>query len=150
MADMTIRYERRITINGRETIIRNPSTPTTLALTTLWDNDIVVPADSEVVAWDPTATDAPATPTAFKYLYLLADQEVDVELTVNEGDANEHYMGFRLPAGVPFELFDDAGYYNAGAPPASIFDATEDVIDRLRFRNFDASVQAIVRVVIGN
>jgi len=95
-----------------------------------------------VTVYDPT-NDA-GVPADFDALYLLSDETVSLEMTCNEGDANEALFVVELTADLPFVLFSDASTYGA-TPDLS---GTADVIDKLRVKNSSGST-ATIRLFLG-
>ena len=98
------------------------------------------------IIWDPTTDSGPIT--TFDYLIVTADNAVDLELTVNEGDAAEELSSVRVASGVLFVLGADDSYYNHSA--SDIYAGTLDVIDKIRVRNTAASAAANVTVYLVN
>lgn len=90
---------------------------------------IDIAADGTVNIWDPT-NDSGDTTQDFTYLILKSDGDLDVEMTINEGHANEELNSFRLAAGTPFILGSDVAYYDHSA--SDIYAGTLDVIDKIR------------------
>ena len=81
--------------------------------------------------WDPT-TWSDYTPTAFATLMMVADGNLDVEMTIKKGDANVEYDSFRLAKNTAFVLGADDAYYNHAATTDAAFGGTLDVIDAIR------------------
>lgn len=79
------------------------------------------------VLWDGT-TDPILT--SFSLLFLVADGELDLEFTCNEGDPNEEMFVLRLQANLPLALADGVSYYNHLANDA--LGSTADEIDKIR------------------
>jgi len=90
-------------------------------------------ADSDTrVVWNPTV-DTSEQVGSFRLLALWADGDLEIELTTNEGNANEELSSFVLAAGVPFLLGSDASYYDHS--PSDVFAGSLDVVDKIRARN---------------
>ena len=98
-------------------------------------------SSSTVVVWDPTAWTG-FVPASFDVFFVVVDNDCEIELTTNEGDANEELNSFALKADVPFVLGDDASYYNHSASNA--WGGTVDVIDKIRIRE-TAGNTAVIR-----
>ena len=82
-----------------------------------------------------TLWDATASPlTSFSVMAIWATGEIEVELTCNNGDANEVIWTEKLVAGVPKLLGSDDSRYNPGA-----LTGTADVIDLIRAKNSAAT-----------
>ena len=78
--------------------------------------------------WDAAAAGEVAT--AFDFCVLLClDATVDVELTCNNGDANEALFTIRLRPDVPVPIPANFSEYNPGG-----FGGSDDVIDLIRVR----------------
>jgi len=104
----------------------------TFTVTAITYDVIVVAANATKIIWDPTTAATEAT-SDFDFLFMQATKDLDVEMTINEGDANEELNSFRLVAGVPFVLGADDAWFNHGA--SDIFANTAsnpDVIDKIR------------------
>lgn len=90
---------------------------------------IDVAASTTVVVWDPVNwTDYPVS--AFDTLVIFADKEIDLEFTVNEGNASENLFSIRLQADLPLSVGSNDSYY--GESGGSLFAGTLDVIDKIR------------------
>jgi hypothetical protein len=149
---LTLRYDFSVTAGGREVHIASPTPPATVTLDT--EPSLVtyaIAADGTVVLWNPTLASTPAEQSDFKILILLTDVDVDIELTCNEGDADERVFAVRLAAGIPLVLGADDAYYNFTAGPAGdAFAGTLDVIDKIRALNTSSSDVAHVTRLIGS
>ena len=94
-----------------------------------------------VTLWDASLAGSLAS---FAALLIVSDQPVELELTCNEGDANEELSHVSLARGVPFMLGEDAARYNY---TTDAFAGTLDVIDKARVKENDG-LTASVRIVI--
>lgn len=112
-------------------------------LTALENRDFAITADQTRTIWDPTveATENPAT---FAFLLMCADGTLDVEQTVNEGDANERLQTMRLYNGLPLMLGADDAFYGATAG----LGGTLDVIDKIRVDE-PASAARKLKLIMG-
>ena len=68
--------------------------------------DFAITADQTRIIWDPTVS-ATENLTTFTRLILISDGNLDIEMTINEGDVNEELISFRLVKDVPFMLGAD-------------------------------------------
>jgi len=89
--------------------------------------------NEEAVLWDAAQSGALAD---FDLLVLVADQPVELEFTVNEGDGSEELGSLTLAKNVALALGDDAARYNHSASDA--FAGTLDVIDKIRAKETNA------------
>ncbi len=124
-------------------VIKYRQTKTITSLDEKWEYAYKFNNETKVV-WDPTTTGQ--EPTSFDFLCILTDSEIEVEMTTNEGDGNEELMTFKVSANIPFMLGADDSWYNHSASNA--WGGTEDVIDRIRIREFDSN-DANVRLILG-
>lgn len=101
--------------------------------------------NTTVVAWDPT-NNTGESPSDFDLLVIWSDQDVELEFTCNEGDANEELVSVRLAGGAPpLVLGADDSYYNHSASNA--FGGSLDVLDKLRIKESN-NVLATVRLIL--
>ena len=124
--------------------IRERSTAKTWSsLTEVYERQLAIAASATVVVWDPT-NDA-GVPASFDVLQLTATVDLELELTCNEGDADEELSHLPLEAGVEFCLgADDARYtYTTDS-----YAGTLDVIDKIRVKEVNA-VAGNLYVLIG-
>lgn len=147
MATLTLTWDHRITLNGREYVFQSPTTPPTLSLSELHTQTFSLATATTVILWDPTLASVPSEPTSFDFLYALASQACFLELTCNEDDANERVFVVPLKADIPFLLGADDAFYNFTAT-GDAYAGALDVIDRLRLRNQSGST-ATVTVALG-
>lgn len=137
---LTVKWDHRITLNGEEYVMSSPSTPPTRTLSSLDKYTDTIAAGTTKQIWNPVASNQPLAPSAFDYLYALASVAMFLELTCNDGDANERVFAVPLAAGFPFALYADDAFYNFTAGPAGdAFAGTLDVIDHVRIKNAGAS-----------
>lgn len=132
------RIEVRITDGSADPVI---VTDQTLTYTQRHDRKVTV-QNTSAILYDSNADGAVAD---FDVLVLYADQPVEVELTINDGDANEELVHLTLAKNVPLLLGDDAARYNHSASDA--FAGTLDVIDRVRVQEIN-NVSATVTLVL--
>ncbi len=114
-------------------------------ITEMNKKDIPVAASSTLVIWDRSVTGID-TPADFDVLVMWSDVALDVEMTINEGDANEELISFTLAANVPFILGDDAAYYNHSA--SNVWGGALGLIDKIRVRE-NAAVSAQLTFIMG-
>jgi hypothetical protein len=96
----------------------------------VWKN-IQVAADARIFVWHPTVW-ADFTPTNFATLTLVSDGDLDVEATVQFGNASAATNSFRLAADTPYTLGADDAYYARASTTDSAFGGTLGVIDSIR------------------
>jgi hypothetical protein len=95
--------------------------------------------------WDVWITGADESLTSFDFLYVEADQNVFLELTVDKGnEVGREEIAIEIQSGIPFALPTDDAY---ALYTADFGAGTEDVIDSVRVRNVSGST-ANVRVVL--
>ena len=146
-ATLELRYLLRLTVGGQEHILSQPASPPTIEFAADPANYVVpVAAGDTEVLWSPTVAGAAALPATFAFLLLVSDEDVVVELTTNEGDADEKIYTVTLAANIPFMLGSDASYYDY---TTDAFAGTLDVIDQIRCKNLSSDTDAQVRVVLG-
>ncbi len=104
-------------------------TDTATSITAITEMDFAITANQTRIIWDPTQVTTENV-TDFDRLILISDGTLDIEMTVNEGDANEELLSFRLAKDIPFMLGADDAYSNHSASDA--FAGTLDVIDKIR------------------
>lgn len=127
MATVKVTTKIIVTDTQGDTIAREYSA-TASSLTAITQREIAVGASSTVAVWDASAQ----SPTDFDALVLASDVALDVEMTINEGNANEELNSFRLAASTPIVLFADDAYFNHSASDA--FAGTLNVIDKIRVK----------------
>ena len=125
----TLTYNSKVAITDDQGSTDVVSTQKSFTFTAKEDKQFSIAANATEVIYNPTIDSSEAT-TDFDFMYLLSDGDLDVELTINEGDANEELISFRLAADVPFTLGADDAYSNHSASNA--FGGTLDVIDKIR------------------
>lgn len=97
---------------------------------------------SQVVIWDPTAAGSTDNCPDFDFAVFTADQNVDLELFVNRGNANEQVISVRVLANCPFVIYDDGSYDRSViAQPGGITwpGALNSVINKIVMRNDSGS-----------
>lgn len=138
MATLTLTWDYRVTINGRDLVLTSPAAAPTVTLSEVYELDRTLPTATTLVLWDAAAPSG--VPTTFDFLYVLSSQDAYLELTCNEGNANERVFAVPLTANLPFTLFRDDAYYNFTAgPTGDAFAGSLDVIDYVRIRNVSGS-----------
>lgn len=111
----------------------------------IWCQEIAFDADDTLTVWDPTNWSGYQF-TAFDRLMMMSTRDLDVEMTINEGDANEELISFRLAANVPFFLGADDAYYNHSA--SNIYAGTLDVIDKIRIDEPNSTAGKLTMVMV--
>lgn len=143
-----LRYLVKLLVGGKEKVWSQPATTPTISLNAdPADYTVPVAAGDTVVLWSPTVAGSAALPDSFTFLMLVADEDVMVEFTCNEGDANERVFAIQLAANVPFMLGGDDAFYNF---TTDAFAGTLDVIDQIRCKNLSVDTDALVEVVLGS
>lgn len=85
--------------------------------------------------------DSSGSLTDFEFFWLKADQDVQIELTVDRGaEVGTVVVAIILPANKDFVLNEDGGLANYTADFAT---GSADVIDRLRVRNESGEVTTL-------
>jgi len=97
------------------------------------------------IVWNPTVNTG-EQPTDFDVLIMWSNADVELELTIREGGANEELNSVRLAGGAPpLVLGADDAYKNHSASDA--FGGTLDVINKIRVKESNGAT-AIVRVIL--
>lgn len=119
----------------------------------------VVELDSPPVKYQvPIAASGTATlwsaaasfPATFKVLAITADQNVRVEFTAADGDAQEVIWTENLRAGgFPLTKFSDVSYKNLGPGGNGLTGGTVAAITKIRALNLSATAAVMVTVFIG-
>ena len=99
-------------------------------------------ASTTIVIWDPVnVTGDPLT--AFSYLLIESSALIYLELTANEGDANEELNSLTVPADGWLLLQSNVSYYSF---TTDVFAGTLDVFDKLRIRSGAAAAKVHVEI----
>lgn len=114
---------------GKQT--RKSWSAATASLTDVQWKNISISNGAVKFVWNPTVW-SDYEPSLFSVLTMVADGNLDVEMTINTGDANLEYNSFRLAKNYPFVLGADDAYYNHAATTDAAFGGTLDVIDSIR------------------
>ena len=104
-----------------------------------------IAASATETIWAPTVDSTEAV-SDFDFLFMKADGDLDVEMTVNEGDVDEELNSFRLANGCSFTLGADDAYDNHSA--SDIYAGTLDVIDKIRVKNPSGSTAVELRIIM--
>ena len=96
------------------------------SFTAFEDKRFAITSGQTKTLWDPT-TDASEAVSDFDLLIAIADGNLDLEMTCNEGNANEQIGVVRLTDQLPFMLGADDSYFGATQGVTG----TLDVIDKL-------------------
>lgn len=84
--------------------------------------------------------------SSFTFMYLKADNEVYLELTVDRGnDVGTEIVAIQIEPNVPFILGGDTAFANYTADFAG---GTADVIDRIRIRNNSSTASDTANVFL--
>lgn len=96
--------------------------------------------------WDAWITGAEEALTEFDFFWMIADQDVRVELTVDKGnEVGDEVIALLVEANTPFRLiYDDA----LAAYTADFVAGTADVVDRVRIRNVSGKTAIVRRVLV--
>lgn len=134
MASLTLTWDFRITLNGKDYAFLSPSTPPTISLSHLDEQTRTLADTTTIVLWDPTLSAVPSEPTTMDFFYCLTSVACVLELTCNEDDANDRVFAVPIAANIPFILGADESYYNFTAS-GDAYAGLVDVIDKIRLRN---------------
>lgn len=149
--NLQIRYEVIGTVNGELKRFAQPVSVPSVSVDVVADFDVDIAPTVTQTLWD--VINAPSgLPTAFTFLMLVTevgDPSIDIEFTVNEGNASETIFTLRLFAGVPLMLGADDSYFGTAAG-GNAFASSLSVINKLRANNPDTEDTAHLKVVIGN
>ena len=96
--------------------------------------------NAAVTLWDPTV--AGVGIANFDLMVLSTDVEVQVEMTVNEGHADEELNSFTLAANTSMVLGSDDAYYNHSA--SDVWGGSADVIDKIRIKEENSVAATVV------
>lgn len=109
---------------------------------------VEVPPSSVVTLWDATA--GGANPTAFKFLLLNSDIEVEVEQTAVAAGPLTSLSTFTLAENrIPFVLGSNIARAAAAFSGDAFTNGTLGVIKKLRAKNSSTDTSAFVEVVVG-
>lgn len=99
----------------------------------VYDKGITIAAAATVLVWDPNNwTGFPIS--SFTHLLILAeDGDLELELTIGEGEADEELISMTLVQQVPLLIGSEVAFRNHGA--SDVFSGTLDVIDKVRVKN---------------
>lgn len=107
--------------------------------------DLTVDADGTATVWD----GAPLV-SSFDILAMVADQDCDVEFTVDGGQVDEyHFTLFLRGGGFPLFLTGDAVYAGQSGTQDSFTSGTLKTITKIRIKNRNTDDAALVSVLIG-
>jgi len=140
-----------IKVSTRLSIVDTQSDKTTrayereISFTEAWRREIVLVTGTTAVLWDPVASSL--SPSAFVALAIASEVDIDVEMTINEGDANEELNSLRVRANVPLVLGADDAYDNHGA--SDVYAGSLSIINKIRARN-DSGADGTVLIFVGN
>lgn len=132
----TLTLDVKVRLVGDEETTDVPVAQKKVTYTAKEDKTYIIGAGLTETIWAPTVDSTEAT-SDFDFLFMKADGDLDVEMTVNEGDANEELNSFRLASGCAFSLGADDAYATHSA--SDIYAGALDVIDKIRVRNPGAS-----------
>lgn len=84
--------------------------------------------------------------TTFDRFWLIADQDLKIELTVDRGnEVGTEELVFVHPANIPFRLADDTALANYSG---TLSGGTSDLIDEIVVRNESGSTATIERMIV--
>ena len=140
------KIKTEIEILDNSGVIRRFNTSDTLTgVNEIFVQEFDLAADATQIVWDPTNWTGMQV-SDFDRLILMSDGTVDVELTINEGDANEELNSLRVIANVPLVIGADDAYYNHSA--SDIFAGTLDVIDKIRIDEPNSTARKITLILV--
>ena len=94
--------------------------------------------------YNPTASTSADYQLAPATMVFLSDGNLDLEFTVNEGDASENVFTVRLVANIPFQLGSLLSYdVSAISGGATTFTTPTQSIEKIRVDNPDASAKKL-------
>lgn len=132
-----------MTISGKVELINESGKKFTETFNTTLSNfkdssmrDINIGAASATTVWDAAAT---SQLTKFQYLFIKCTQDVEIELSCNNG-ASEQIFLVTMEANTPFILTKDDSYYSVGT---DAFTGSADTIDLIRVKSTNASILTI-------
>jgi hypothetical protein len=106
---------------------------------------VSVAPETSVTVWDGTPL-----PSDFDVLWMQSDNDVDVEFTVDGGDAGEHqFTLFLRGGGFPIAIPGSRSYTRVDAGDDSFVDGTVGSITQIRAHNADTEDTALIDVLIG-
>lgn len=139
------RFELKVTRWDRDGTKGIPKTfVKTIALTERWSQTFAMIADADEIIWDPI-NNSNENITGFDYCFIETDQQIEVQFTIKEGDANEELELWTLPAGGWLLRMDDASYYNHSASDAN--GGTAGNVEQIKITC--GSIAATVHVELG-
>lgn len=101
---------------------------------------------ADATTWDAWAAGASEGLTDFDLLWIWADQDIRVELTVDANNGvGDELIAFLVEAETPFRLIYDDALANYTSNFAA---GTADVVDRVRIRNVSGSTAKVRRVLV--
>lgn len=107
--------------------------------------DVPVAVEVSVTLWD--GSPLPAT---FSFLQLQSTSSVDVEFTVDGGNAGElQFTLFLRGGGFPITIPGQRSFTRVNAGVDSFVTGTADTITKIRAHNFSTTDAAVVSVLIG-
>jgi hypothetical protein len=107
--------------------------------------DVAIDPESSETLWDGSPL-----PPDFDVLWLQSDSDVDVEFTVDGGEAGEHqFTLFLRGGGFPIAIPGSRSYTRVNAGDDSFVDGTVGQITKVRANNADTEDTATVSVLIG-
>jgi len=149
MPTVRARWSYVLTVGATSQDFASPFIAPQLDLVTIPNRYTVkVPFGTTVVLWD--ATLGGANPTAFSFLLLHSDIEVEVEQKVLAAGPLSSYSTFTLAADhIPYTLGSNVGRAAAAFSGDAFVNGTLGVITKLRAKNNSTDTDAYVEVVVG-
>jgi len=139
-------------IKGEVEIIDNAGNKRTIpfrnnftSVNEIWCQEIDYSASATLTIWDPNNWSGYQF-SAFDRMLMLSTTDIDVELTIEEGDADEELNSFRLAANVPFILGSDDAYYSHDG--GSVFDGALGLIDKIRIQEPNATAGKLTLIMV--
>ena len=116
------------------------------SLLEVYDQGITIATSAVEVIWDPVNWTGFPIP-AFTHMMILAeDGDLQLELTIGEGEGDEELISLTLKQQVPILLGSDVAFRNHSASDA--FGGTADVIDKVRVKNTSSTAVVKLRFVM--
>lgn len=132
MATLRIFKAWEVDLNGTRYADGSRSAPIEKTVTQRSGDDFSLATATDLTLWDSSRS-----VTDFDYFWLVSDQELKVELTVDRGaEVGTEEIVFVHPANIPFDLCDDAALANYSG---TLSGGTADKIDKIRIRNESGS-----------
>lgn len=145
-AHLAIRYAFTLSAGGVAKDFAQPFVAPQLSLDALPATyDVTVEPETSATVWDGSPL-----PSDFSFLALSADADVDVEFTVNGGEAGElQFTLFLRGGGFPITVPGSRSYTRVNAGADSFTAGVPGQITKIRAHNSDEEDSAVVSVLLG-